>query len=153
MKPTVEDMQRLLDAELSVRARIAHTALLLVALLMTVSITSLWATETALPPRTQVAFGVMVAIGWSWVAYAAWVLTKRRVLLAGHRIIAARMAVTFSSLFASGALLLALRGVRGAVGASFTGMLMAGIAIAMLVHAKKQFAGLLARRRELEAMR
>jgi hypothetical protein len=153
MKPTVEEMKRLLDSELSIGARVAYVALLLVSLIVTVSIASLWMTERALPLRTQIAFAVMIAIGIAWIAYAAWVLTKRRVLLAGHRILAARMAVTFTSVFALGALALALQGARGAFGAAFTGALMVCVAIAMLVQAKRRFADLVRRRAELEAMR
>src|ERR671918_2584122 len=87
--------QRLADAELSVRSRLGYVALLLVALMMTSVIGALWMTEPVLPWRTQLAFGMMIVIGLSWVAFALWVLTHRRVLLARDSVVAGRMAVTF----------------------------------------------------------
>ena len=144
MKPSVEEMQRMMIEELSLRARVAYTALLLVALGVAGAVGSLWLTEPSLPVRTQIAFGAIVAIGLSWVAYAAWVLTRRRVLLAGHRVVASRMAVTFSALFVAGAL------VVGMVPAALFGSVMLAIAIAMLIHARRRFARLIERRRTLE---
>jgi hypothetical protein len=147
MKPSVEEMQRRMSTELSVPARIGHTALLLVALLGSVAIGSLWLTEPSLPVRTQVAFAVLVAINLSWVAFAAWVLTRRRVLLAGHSIIAARMAVTFCAVFTAGALVV---GGRAGYAAGGTGVVLLAIAIAMLRSARRRFEELMERRRALE---
>jgi hypothetical protein len=144
MKPSVEEMQQLVNGELSLGSRVGYTALLLVALGMAGAVGSLWLTEPSLPARTQVAFGAIVVIGVSWVAYAAWVLTRRRVLLAGHRVIATRMAVAFSALFVAGAL-----AVRMVAAAAF-GALMLAVAIAMLLHARSRFAQLMERRRALE---
>jgi hypothetical protein len=144
MKPTVEEMQRMMNAELSTRARVGYTALLLAALGVAGAVGSLWITEPTLPARTHVAFGAIVAIGLSWVAYAAWVLTRRRVLLAGHSVIAGRMAVAFSALFAAGMLAV------GMVPAAVFGGVMLGVAIAVLVRARRQFARLLERRQALE---
>ena len=147
-----EEMQRLVSAELSLRSRIGYTALLLVALAMTVAIASLWITEPALVLRTQIAFAVMTAIGLSWVGYAAWVLTHRRVLLAGHQILAARMAVTFSALFVAGFAAIGLSDPeqRAALLAAGFGVLWLVVAIGMLLRARKEFARLLERRRVLE---
>ena len=78
-------------------SRLGYVALLLAALTMTGVVGTLWATEPSLPLRVHVAFGVMVAIGSSWVVFALWVLTHRRILLARHQIVAGRMAVTFTS--------------------------------------------------------
>ncbi|HEY0140831.1 MAG TPA: transmembrane transport protein [Thermoanaerobaculia bacterium] len=145
-KVSVEEMQRIVAGELSLRSRIAYAALLLVALLMAGGIASLLLTEEGLPRRTEIAFAVLIVIGLSWVAYAAWVLTRRRVLLAGHRIIAARMAIAFTSVFVVGAMLLAMWP------AAIFGAVLLIVAVAMLLHARKRFAQLLQRRRELEAM-
>ena len=152
--PTVstEEMQRMMNGELSLTARLAYVALMLVSLGATVAIASLWATEASLPMRTQIAFALMVAIGLSWVAYSTWVLTRRRVLFAGHRIIAARMAVGFSALFAAGFALLAIlgQGGRAAAPAAGTGLVMLAVAIALLIHARRRFAQLQQRREILE---
>ena len=149
---SVAQMQRLVAGELSLPARLGYTALLLVALAMTAVICSLWLTEPSLPLRTQIAFAVMIAIGLAWTAYATWVLTRRRVLLAGHRIIAARMAIAFTTLFATGSLALALWSPAGraAYGAAGTGVVMLVIAIAMLLSARRRFEALMQRRDELE---
>jgi hypothetical protein len=144
-------LQRLADAELSIRARLGHVALLLVALMMSGVIGSLWLTEPALPPRTQLAFEVMIVIGLWWVAFALWVLTHRRVLLARHRIVAGRMAVTLTALFLVGALAAGYQsGARAAFAAAALGVLMLGAAVAMLLHAHLVFDRLTARRRALE---
>jgi predicted amidohydrolase len=152
-KIPVEEMQRLIAGELSLPARVAYTALLLVALAMTVVVGSLWLTEPSLPARTQASFAVLAAIGTAWVGYAVWVLTRRRVLLAGHRIIAARMAVAFTTVFAAGSLVLAIWGSAGraAYGAAGTGVVMLAVAIGMLLSSRRRFEGLMQRRRALEA--
>lgn len=144
MKITVEEMQRFVAGELSLRSRIAYTALLLAALGMTILAGSLWLTEPSLPVRTQIAFAAMVAIGLSWVAYASWVLTRKRVLLAGHRVIATRMAIAFSALFVLGSALIRQWP------ATALGAVMLVVAIAMLIGARRRFAQLTERRRELE---
>ena len=96
-------IRELAQGELSVKARLGYVALLLAAAGMTAVIVSLWLTESALPVRTHLAFGVLSAIGLSWVALATWALTSRRILFARDRFIASRMAVTFTSVFAIGA--------------------------------------------------
>jgi hypothetical protein len=151
-KVSVVEMQQLIHGELSLRSRLGHTTLLLFALAMSAVIASLWLTEPSLPLRTQIAFGVMVGIGLSWFAYAAWVLTRRRVLLAGHRVIAARMAVTFTTIFVIGAVALGIWSSVGkpAYAAAGFGALMLMVAVAMLFSARRRFAELMQRRRALE---
>jgi hypothetical protein len=145
-------MQRRMSMELSVRARRGYTGLLLVALFMSIAVASLWLTEPLLPLRTHLAFASMVAIGLSWVGYAVWVLTRRHVLLAGHRIVAARMAVTFSTLFTIGSAALGYWGpnARAGYGAAGTGLVMLVIALAMLRSARSRYRELTERRRGLE---
>jgi len=149
---SVVEMQRIISGELSLRSRLRYTALLLLALLVTVAIASLWLTEASLPARTRVAFGVMVGIGLSWAAYAAWVLTRRRVLLAGHRVIAARMAVTFTTIFVIGSVALGIWSPAGrpAYAAAGLGAGLLIVAVAMLLSARRRFEELMQRRRALE---
>ncbi|HEV7765087.1 MAG TPA: hypothetical protein VGQ76_08810 [Thermoanaerobaculia bacterium] len=149
---TASEIQRMISAELSPRARVGHTALLLVASAMAVVIASLWLTEPSLPLRTQVAFGLMTGIGLSWVAYSVWVLTRRRVMLAGHRILAARMAVTFTTIFVLGFLSLGIFGSMGraAYAAAGTGAVMLAVAVFMLFSAHRRFAELMQRRLVIE---
>ncbi len=63
---------------------------------MTVVVSALLVTEPSLPLRASIALGVLAVIGASWVAFALWVLTHRRILLGRHRVVAGRMAVGFS---------------------------------------------------------
>ena len=150
--PLTPDAPRiLLDAELSLKARVAHVALLLVALIATAGLLSLWLTEPALPARTHAAFALLVAINVSWTLYALRVLTHRRVLFARHRIIAGRMAVTFTSVFLAGAVAVGVTtGAAAAFLAAGLGVGMLVAAVAVLARAHRAHARLTARRLELE---
>jgi hypothetical protein len=144
------DLRRLADAELSLPSRLGYVALLLAALTMTMVISALWLTEPQLPGRTTTAFAVMIAIGLSWTTFAVWVLTHKRILLAPHRIIAGRMAVAFSAVFALGALTVGfVYGLRGAFAAAGLGVLMTAVAVVGLVRAHQVFARLVERRETL----
>ena len=151
-KISVVEMQRLMAAELSLRSRLGYTALMLVALGASGVIGSLWLTEPSLPARTQIAFALMIGIGLSWVTYCAWVLTRRQVLLAGHRIIAARMAIAFSAIFVAGSLALAVWGSAGrpALAAAGFGAVMLTVAFAILLSARRRFEELMKRRDALQ---
>ena len=145
-------VRRLADAEFSFRSRLGYVALLLAALMMTAIVAALWMTEPALPLRTQLAFAAMTMIGLSWSAFALWVLTHRRVLLARHGIVAGRMAVTFSAAFLIGALAVGYAsGARAAFAAAGLGAVMVCAGVAALVLAHRRFDRLSVRRRELEA--
>jgi hypothetical protein len=148
-----ERIRHIVDVELSRRGRVGHVVLLLCVSAMTIGLVTLWATETGLPLRTHIAFGMMVAIGGAWTAYAAWVLTTRSVLLARHRIVAAWMGVIFSSAFA---VLFGIVGYTGNFGAmpyaaAGVELVLVAAAIVMLVRARQRFEQLVARRDQLSA--
>lgn len=144
-------LKQLVDAELSMPSRLGYVALLLAALTMTAVVGTLWATEPSLPLRAQVAFGVMVAIGASWVVFALWVLTHRRILLARHQIVAGRMAVTFTAVFMLGSLAVGYAtGRPEAYKAAAVGVLMLGLAVVALVRAHRAVGRLVSRRDVLE---
>jgi hypothetical protein len=148
---SLEQIRNLAGGELSLRARLGYVALLLVAVSMTVVIASLWITEAGLPPRTQWAFGVMTLMGLCWSAFAAWALASRRPLYARDRVIAGRMAVIFASLFVAAAVTAVVRATGpAAVAALGAGIAMLVLAVHVLVDARRRFASLAARRRELE---
>ena len=148
---SVTTLQRLADTELSLRSRIGYVGLLLVSLLMSAAIASLWLTEPALPARAHVAFGVMVVIGLSWAAFATRVLTSRRVLLARHGVVAGRMAVAFTATFVVGALAVGYNTAsRGPYAAAALGAVMLAVAIGLLVRAHNTFTALMERRQALE---
>ncbi len=149
---SLHEIRQLAGAELSLKARLGYVALLLVSTGMTVAIASLWLTETFLPPRAQLAFGVMCVIGVSWAALALWALGRRRPLLARDRVIAGSMAVTFTTVFVAGALAGAVIAHNPAAYAALaTGAVMLAVSIRVLVDARRRFAALAARRAELEA--
>jgi hypothetical protein len=145
--PSASDLQRLVRAELSLPPRLGYVALLLAASMMTTVIGALWLTEPALPARTQIAFAAMIGIGFSWIGFALWVLRNRRPLFAGHRIVAGRMAVTFTSLFVIGAL--AVGQTQDGLGpyvAAAVGLAMLATATVLLRRAHRTNARLIERR-------
>jgi hypothetical protein len=147
----LERLRALADAELSLPARFAHVALLLVSSAFTVALGSLWVTEPHLPARTHAAFGSLLVIAVSWSGYATWVLTNRRALLARHRVVAGRMAVTFTAIFALGAALVGVStGRTAAFAAAGLGVVMFAIALVLLARARRRFHALVERRARLE---
>ena len=147
---SLEHIRHLTGTELSLKARLAHVALLLVSLAMTAVIASLWLTEPLLPGRTQIAFGVMTLIGLGWSAFAIWVLRARHPLYARDRVIAGRMAVTFTAVFVAGAFALVAAGNAAAIAMLALGVVMLAAALRLLSEARRRFATLDARRAELE---
>jgi hypothetical protein len=130
LSPHLSDaLHRISDQGLSSVARVAHVALLLVALGMGIVIAALLATEPALPRRTVVAFTVMLLIAASWIAYAIWVLRHRHTLMAQHRVVAGRMAVVFCTMFSAAAL------AAGVIAQSAAGLLAAATGVVMLIAA------------------
>jgi hypothetical protein len=149
--PPTAELRRLLDAELSLRSRIAHVALLLAAAAMTVVVASLWLTEPALPTRTTAAFAFMTLIGLSWMAFSGWVLTRRRPLFGRDGLVAGRMAVAFSSTFAGGALAVGYSsGGTAPFAAAAMGLVLVAAAVMLLVRALRNVAQLTKRREALE---
>jgi len=149
---SLQDIRRLAGAELSLKARLGYVALLLMSTGMTVVIASLWLTETFLPLRAQLAFGVICLIGVSWATLAVWALSRRRPLFARDRVIAGGMAVTFTSVFVAGALTGAvIANNPAAYGALASGAVMLAIAIRVFVGARRRFTELAGRRAALEA--
>ena len=146
----VEELRRITDAELSRPARFGYVGLLLTASTMTVIVTAVLITEPSLPLRTFIALGVLAVIGSSWVAFAAWLLARRRILLGRHRVVAARLAVAFSGVFCAGALVVAVSSNRSAIAAAVLGGLMLLISTALLIRATRAVDRLSQRRVELE---
>jgi hypothetical protein len=147
----VAELRRLTRTELSMRARVAYVLLALVASAMTIVIVSLWLTEPALPLRTTVAFAVLTGIGLGWVTFCTWVLRSRYVLLARHRVVAGRLAASFSSMFVLGCVLVGLSSSsRGVWLALAMGIASLVVAVAVWRRAETAHSSLLARRNALE---
>jgi hypothetical protein len=137
--------------ELSLRARLGHVLLALVASAMTIVVVSLWLTEPALPTRTRAAFAMLAIIGSGWVAYSVWVLSTRRVMLARQRVVAGRLAVAFTGAFAAGCGLLAATTAPGAVWPALAmSLVLLAVALVLWRRADMAHTRLLARRDELE---
>jgi hypothetical protein len=148
---SLEDIRRLAQGELSIRARIGYVSLLLVAAAMTAVVLSLWLTEPALPARTQAAFCVLSLIGCAWVSFALWALSARRPLFARDAVVAGTLAVVFTSVFVAGAIgAVFVSGTAAAFGVLVTGVGMLTLAVWRLVSAQRRFARLAVRRAELE---
>jgi hypothetical protein len=151
---SLHEVRLLAGAELSLKARLGYVALLLASTGMTAVVVALWLTEPVLPMRTQLAFGAMCVIGVSWVALAVWALRARRPLFARDRVIAGRMAVTFTAVFFTAAIVtVAMSANATGYGVVAMGAVMLGLAVKVLWNARRQFAALEARREQLEAMR
>jgi hypothetical protein len=151
-RPSIAELQQIAAAHVALPSRMVHVCLLAASLTMAVAIGSLWATEASLPPRTQVAFALIVAIAVAWAIFAAWVLARRRVLYGADRVIAARMGLAFSALGAAG---MAALGYWGGLGSgAYTGALVqigfSAAAGVLLARARRHVDALTRRRRELE---
>lgn len=141
------ELRELTDRTLSPRARYGHLVLLLGASAMGVLVLSLLMTEPALPLRTQAAFGAMMIIALGWVAYAAWVLSRRRPLFQRHRVVAASMGTGFSAVFAAVTAAAAwLTGSAAAAMASALGAVFVGVGVVLFVRARGRRNALLERR-------
>lgn len=151
-RPSVADIQRLAAAELSLPSRMGHTALLVVSVMMAATICSLWATEPSLPLRTHVAFALIVGVALAWAIFALWVLARRRLLFGSDRVLAARMGLTFSAVGAAAMGALNYWGGfgRGAYLGALVQLALCGVALMLLVRARRHVAALARRRRALE---
>ena len=145
------ELRRLTVLELSLPARMGYIALLLAASTMTAIVSALLLTEPGLPLRASIALAVMAAIGLSWMTFAVWVLTHKRILLGKQRIVASRLAVAFSCVFVVGALLIGYSTANtAALAAAGLGVLMLSVALSILIRARRAFAQLSKRREALE---
>lgn len=146
-----EAVVMLAQAQVSFRSRVGHLALLLVAIGATVSLTSLLATEEGLPLRTWAGLLALLMINVGWGSYAAWVLAVRRTMLSNHRVVAGRIALGASTLFAlSAAALGIVTGAAAAYLAAGIGLALLIVAAIVLSRAKQNLRTLQRRRTELE---
>ena len=146
------DEQRMLRA-VSLPRRIAVVLTGLGGGTAAVTIATLWATEPiALPVRTQLAFAALILVGVAWATFAVFALT-RRPLFAIDRVVAASLAVVFSTLMTLGMVSIAFArdGLRGGGTAAGTGLIVTIAAGVCLRRSLDYRAALLARRRELES--
>lgn len=136
----------------SLPSRLAHTALLLVALGGVALLATLLSTEQALPAPTRIALLVLLLMCVAWSAFATWVLARRQVLYAQQLVVAARMAIAFSVVFTVGSALVGAQQGSGAAWmlAPTVGIVMLLLAVVRLRRANGRVAALVRRRAELE---
>jgi len=149
----VKDIQVRLAGELSLRARLGYVGLFAASLLMASGVAALTVTEINLPGRARAAFVLLIVIGLSWAWFAGWMLARRRVLLAGHRVLAARLALACCSVYTIACIALGVSGQAsaGAFVAAAIGAGQTAIAALLYVQARRGVDALVARRRALEA--
>jgi hypothetical protein len=145
-----DDMINKLSGRLSLRRRVATVTALLGGLIMATVIGLLWATEPALPPRTQIAFGMIVGIGLAWAVYGVWALARRTPLFALDRVVAGWLALTATALLTAFTSLLTILLDRGsAVWLALTVALLV-LAAVNLHRARTYRAALLRRKQQLD---
>ncbi len=150
----LERARRLVADQLDPRSRVLYTLLFCVSVLFTVAIGSLLVTEHGLPLRTRLAFLALVGIGSAWTAFAAWVLSRRRPLLARHRIVSGRLALGGTAMFTLAAIGMAVANPAlqdGAWTAAGLGSCLMLIARLYLRQAHRRHQELLELRSRLEA--
>ena len=154
--PSAAEIRSLVTAELGRASGPWHIALLLGALTVTGVYIVLLLTEPGLPPRVRSArailFAVMVAIGSSWSVGAALVLARRGILFAKDRVVGARAAVTFTTVFTLGVWAVGRWGPAGRPGYVWmaAGLAMMAVAVVLWLRARRRFDELSRRRAELE---
>ncbi|MER6831260.1 hypothetical protein ABT352_35085 [Streptosporangium sp. NPDC000563] len=145
-----DDMIARLSGPLSLRRRIANVVALLGGLGGALFVGLLWATEPALPGRTHLAFGALVALGLAWAGYGAWALSRRTPLFALDRVIAAWLAVAATGLLTAGTATVAVaKGTWTGMAGVTVAATLTVLAVAVLLRARADRAALLRRKREL----
>jgi hypothetical protein len=146
---TPDEVLARLAAPLSLRRRVGYVVVGLAGVTGSALISLLWATEPGLPPRTKVAFAVLVAIGLCWAAVGGWAVTRRMPLFAQDRVIAAWLGACAWLAFAAGSLTVAV--TRHRLGLPLIGVVVAlGLVAAMnLWWARRRRRTLIRRREEL----
>jgi hypothetical protein len=149
---TAEQIRNAIQRELSTGKRVVYVLLMLVTLTAAGLIAALWLTEPVpLPLRTQLVFSILLVINLSWAGFCGWVLVRRQVLFAAHRVIAGWMAVIFCFLFLGTGSAIAYQRASSAAFASIVllGAIEAGVAIVVLQRALRYRRQLITRRDEL----
>jgi hypothetical protein len=146
--PALLSVRALVESELALPSRLWHTLLLAASVCMGCVYALLLLQETALPLRTRVAFAGGLGIAVVWAAFATWVLRRRRVLYARHRVVASRIAMAVAAVCAVGATVVVRQGALGYAAIWTSGVLLLA---AVLLHqqALRHVAALERRRDEL----
>lgn len=146
---TPDEVIKRLEAPLSLRRRVGYVTVALAGLLGSGIVGLLWATEPGLPPRTEVAFAVLVAIGLAWTVFGAWAVTRRAPLFARDRVVAGWLGVAAWLLFTAGALVVTTLRHRIEPGLLVVVLVLGGVAVLRLRAVRRGRAALLRRKEQL----
>jgi hypothetical protein len=152
---SIEQVQEMVRRELSAPTRIGYLLMFLVTTTAACLIGTLWLTEPEpLPWRTHLALGSLVAINVAWSMLFGWVLTRRKVLFAMHRVMAGWMALLFCGIFLVVGLTIAAMNMNlsALLAIGLIGCAQVAAAIVMLAKARHRRQQLLQRRDELVSM-
>ncbi|MGW5745529.1 hypothetical protein [Amycolatopsis sp. NPDC003861] len=146
---TPEEVIQRLERPLSLRRRVGYVSVALAGLLGSGVAGLLWATEPGLPPRTKVAFAVLVVIGVGWAAFGTWAVTRRAPLFARDRVVAGWLGVAAWLLFTAGVLVITTLRHRAEPELMLMVLVLGGVAVVRLRGARRDRAALLLRREQL----
>ncbi|WP_086837784.1 hypothetical protein [Amycolatopsis kentuckyensis] len=146
---TPEEVVKQLEQPLSLRRRVGYVIVALAGLLGSGVVGLLWATEPGLPPRTKVAFAVLVAIGVGWATFGTWAVTRRAPLFARDRVVAAWLGIVAWLLFTVGVLVITTLRHRVEPELLLVVLVLGGVAVVGLRAARRNRAALLRRREQL----
>jgi len=146
---TPEEVVKQLEQPLSLRRRVGYVIVALAGLLGSGVVGLLWATEPGLPPRTEVAFAVLVAIGVGWATFGTWAVTRRTPLFARDRVVAAWLGIVAWLLFTVGVLVITTLRHRVEPELLLMVLVLGGVAVVGLRAARRDRAALLRRREQL----
>ncbi|MEV4759659.1 hypothetical protein AB0J86_31810 [Micromonospora sp. NPDC049559] len=149
---TPEDVLERLDAPLSLRRRVGYVTLTLTGLAGSGLVGLLWLTEPGLPPRTEVAFAVLVAIGLCWAVFGGWALTRRAPLYAQDRVVAGWLGLGAWLLFTAGALVITTLRHRLEPALVVVVLTLGVLAVVNLRHARRARSALLRRKARLSRL-
>ena len=146
---TPEEVVKQLEQPLSLRRRVSYVIVALAGLLGSGVVGLLWATEPGLPPRTKIAFAVLVAIGVGWATFGTWAVTRRAPLFARDRVVAAWLGMVAWLLFTVGVLVITTLRHRVEPELLLMVLVLGGVAVVGLRAARRNRAALLLRREQL----
>jgi hypothetical protein len=146
---TPEEVVKQIERPLSLRRRVGYVIVALAGLLGSGVVGLLWATEPGLPPRTKVAFAVLVAIGVGWATFGTWAVTRRAPLFARDRVVAAWLGIVAWLLFTVGVLVITTLRHRVEPELLLMVLVLGGVAVVGLRAARRDRAALLRRREQL----
>lgn len=146
---TPEEVIQRLEQPLSLRRRVGYVTVALAGLLGSGVVAVLWATEPGLPPRTKVAFAVLMAIGLGWATFGTWAVTRRAPLFARDRVVAGWLGIAAWVLFTVGALVITTLRHRVEPELILLVLVLGGVASVRLRAARRSRAALVQRREQL----